>query len=405
MGIAINIGTDPLYVKYGAPDLQTLLTTNIYLPYHNNIPFKLTWDGDTTTDNITNKRMEAKLYYGASNTLLGTIVKQSVLVTGVPTYKFDFSEMLKTVLSPEIFTNITSDQINTGNRNLAETFYAVFTPIYIDIKGVERRDDSTTSSTYVIASSIFNYPDTVRTTITSASEYNLSSETSQFLTNIPSIRKIKTNETDQVSFLKRDANTAIVLHWNKYDLGGNVTSGSQTSVDCSTLKYGTFTVSDATVNCLLNGIANISKLEIWLQVSSTIVSEKITYIIDKNCGNDVRLWWRNIYGAIDKYTFTASNRQDFIIEDKQSYIDVNNRGKLLSSNAKQQFTVISDFVEYEPLWVRDLMASTHVYYEYGKDNLLPIEVITKEHIVNDVDNMIQVEITFTLADKFITHNG
>lgn len=407
MAIATNIGTDPLYKKYGSPDVPAPLFF-IYLPYMNNIPFTATWAGDTTTDPIANQRMEAKVYFGADNTLLGTIVKTSVLVGSTKTYNFDFSEMLKTVFESEIYINISSDQINTGQRKLVNTFYAVFTPIYIDIKGVERRDDSTTSNTYTIANTIFNYEDGNKKIIDLASDYHCINSTKKVLTSVPRIRKIKKGETDQVAFIRiADGNPTanVVLHFIRYDLGGNPTAGSKTAVNIHDSRYGIFTVSDANDNCLLFSFDSLSKVEVWLQIGSTIISEKITYIMDKNCGNDVRLWWRNVYGGMDKFTFTQSKKRSFMIEDKQTFINSSNQTKLISSEANEVIRAWSNIEVEDMNWLKDLMASTDVYYEFGKDNLIPIEILNTEEVISDDDGLLSVEIAFKPANKYITHNG
>ena len=151
-------GSDPLYKKYAAPIRvdQTgnsafgLNILSTYLP----IVYDVTWAGDNTTDPISKKRMKAEVYYGSTPVLLGTQIKTSIDVSGTLTYRFNFAEMLKTVFNSEIYNNITSDQINTGNENIVMPFYVVYIPMYIDILGVEREDDSFTDNTAYCTSAI-----------------------------------------------------------------------------------------------------------------------------------------------------------------------------------------------------------------------------------------------------------
>lgn len=245
---------DPVFTAKGAPVIATqpqsitTLSTDILSAYEP-IVFDLTWTGSSDTT-LTNVRMEAELYYGSTPVLLGTQYKKSIDVSGTTTYRFDFSDMLKTVLNPEFWNNVTTDIIQSGNENIVVPFYIDFVAKYNDAQGVEREDTTLTSGTYYAANTIAPLEDTQKF-FNSLSIYNATHSSSKFLTKAPNNKTINENESEQLSFIYTGSNT-LELNYELYDVNGS-SLGAQTKalVDCTTENNGTLTINSIGLNTLL----------------------------------------------------------------------------------------------------------------------------------------------------------
>ena len=415
--MAYSGGNDPLYKKYAAPvvvdqtgnSTYSLNILSTYLP----IVYDVTWAGDLTTDPIAKKRMKAEVYYGSTPTLLGTQIKTSILVGGVNTYRFNVAEMLKTTLNSEIYNNITSDQINTGNDNIVMPYYIVYTPMYIDILGVEREDDSLTDSTAyctsaikqnLVSSKIFSNSDTYVTRDSFGS-------TKKFLTNAPNNKKIRANETEQLTFFNLSFTDTIELNYTVYNLAGTPTNYTKSLVDCTAYKYGTLTISDSTASCLLNGITNISKLDVWLENNSGVVlSEKRTYIIDTKCSDGYRLVWVNEFGATDKYTFDAHKSRNFKVEEREVYKtpiqnepSISDRSlKVLGTKGGYSYSCTSKFIGDDLDWFTELLTTNECYWEKEANVLVPIIITSSDQVIEDNTGLINVTIDFKTSQEHIT---
>jgi len=414
--MAYSGGNDPLYKKYAAPVVvdqtgnatYSLNILSTYLP----IVYDVTWAGDLTTDPISKKRMKAEVYYGSTPVLLGTQIKTSINVGGTLTYRFNFAEMLKTVFNSEIYNNITSDQINTGNENIVMPYYVVYTPMYIDILGVEREDDSLTDSTAYCTSAIIQNLQSFKQ-FNNTTEYvtrNSSGSTKKFLTNAPNNKKIRSNETEQLSFFNLSPSDTIELNYTTYDLNGTPSNFTKSVVDCTTSKYGTLTISDVNSNCLLDGISAISKIDVWLKNNGgTQLSEKRTYIIDTKCSNGYRLVWVNQYGATDKYTFDAHKSRKFNVNDREVYKtaiqdepSISDRSiKILGTKGDYSYSCTSKFIGDDLEWFTELLTTNQCYWEKEQNVLIPVIITSSEQVIED-DGLINVTIDFKLSQEHIT---
>ena len=414
--MAYSGGNDPLFKKYAAPIRvdqtgNSALGLNIlstYLP----IVYDVTWAGDTTTDPISKKRMKAEVYYGSTPVLLGTQIKTSIDVSGTLTYRFNFAEMLKTVFNSEIYNNITSDQINTGNENIVMTFYVVYTPMYIDILGVEREDDSLTDSTAYCTSAIIQSLQSFKqfNNNTNYVTRDSSGSTKKFLTNAPNNKKIRANETEQLSFFNLSTTDTIELNYTTYDLSGTPTNYTKSVVDCRTSKYGTLTISDVNSNCLLDGITAISKIDVWLKDNGgTQLSEKRTYIIDTKCSDGYRLVWVNQYGGTDKYTFDAHKSRSFNVTDREVYKtaiqdepSISDRSlKILGTKGDYSYSCTSKFIGDDLEWFTELLTTNECYWEKEQNVLIPVIITSSDQVIED-DGLINVTIDFKLSQEHIT---
>jgi hypothetical protein len=418
MAAPANIGFDPLYVKYGAPEIVNSVAglpsnyasfiMSAYLP----LWFDLTWLGDLSTDPISNKRMEAVVTYGDTDIVLGTQVKTAISVSGTLTYRFDFARMLQTVVTPEFFKNISSDQITTANRNIINKFKVTYTPLYIDIKGVERRDtslvDSTAYTTLALIDALEQYK-----VFFSGSQYVLSNSVAErkFLTLAPKTKKIKAGETEQLSFIYL-LNDGLELNYQIYRVNGDTPSYTKSLVNCFASKYGTLTISQG-VSSIIDFIDTIVKFDVWLENSTgTRISEKRTYVIDRSCGNDTRLAWANQFGAVDKYTFTAYKSKELKVTDRQFYStpmpllpDRSTRNeKVLSTQSEEIYTIYATIEHDDLQWFADLLVSEEVYWERS-GVFIPIIILSEQQKVTDSEDLILVTIQYRLSQGKMSRNG
>lgn len=412
---------DPIFTPYGAPTIavqpQNVTIPNEILSAYEPIVFELEWAGSTATD-ITNVRMEAELSYGdfvgGTDVVLGTIKKTSITVSGFTRWRFDFSDMLKTVLNPEFYNNITSDQITTNNRNIVESFEVSFTCKYNDNRGVERVDTTKVTSVYYVCNVIIPFDTGSKLFQDASNGYLTRNSTSKFLTKAANNKVIYANENEQLSFMTGYSKSNLELNYQTYDLNGSAnTAQTKALVDCAKTRYGTLTISDNGASTIIDDFANISKVDIWLKDNvGTQVTEKRTYLIKQNCASGYRLWWANSLGGVDKYTFNKYTNKTFEQEQRKTFQKpLPNSGTLTSDISKQTFatngnykyTAVSEFRSSDLEFFVDLINSTEVYYEHEPEQLLSVVITSTTQTVSDSDGMIQVIIEFELSQRPKTH--
>jgi hypothetical protein len=411
---------DPIFTIYGAPVIvaEPYSITDPdteFLSIYDPVVYDLTWPGDTMIfpgDGIGNIRMEAAVYYGSTPVLLGTQVKTSIDISGTITYRFNVSEMLKTVLSPEIFNPITSDTINTGNENIVVPYKIHFTVKFDDIS-TTRTDNTLISDTYYACNSIIQPDETNRIINKGTSAYIADSSTSKFLTKSANNQVISTNEDYQLSFITAEIDSA-KLQFQTYDLGGNANAETtRATVDTTNSKYGTLTISDNGASSILDGFATISKVDVWIENTSNVeITEKKTFIINQGCSNGYRLWWHNSLGGIDKYTFDQYTNKSYEQEERINYqkplgttiAPSNISMQTMATKGNIVYTAVSKF-ETDLNQFVDLLNSTEIYYQpdVSSSTLVAVTIISDSQAISDSDGLIQVTIEFMNSQAHKTH--
>jgi hypothetical protein len=425
---------DPVFTGYGAPVVtfepyNVTFDSSILYSAYEPVEFQLTWAGDSETT-ISNQIMYAEVYHGASATLLGTQRKTSVSIEGATKYRFNFSDMLKTVLAPEFYNYITSDQINSSAslEDLGRDFYVKFYVKYLDELNVERQDTTLTSSTYPIVNTIIGNDEKYRIISGSYFDWVLDSTTSTFLTNAPANKQIQEGEDEQLMFYYTGA-LQLELNYQTYDLGGNANSAQTKSLVTIVNNYGTITISDNGASTLIDDFANISKIDVWIEESDgNQISEKRTYVMNHTCTEGFRLWWMNSYGAIDKYTFDAHTNTSYMVHNRNTFqkpLEVGlgaltvadqktmlaqKESSVLLNSGSEVYSCTSTFQAGDMDFFKDLLKSQDVRYQPSttsatSTNLFPVMVKSMEQVLTDTDGLIQVNIEFVTSKKDKNHIG
>jgi len=412
-----GIGYDPLYTQYGAPVLldrtgnssPSLNLLSAYSP----IVFDVSYAGDAI-DIISKQRVHAELFYGSTPVSLGTQVKTNIDVSGTLTYRFNFAEMLKTVFNSEFYNNISSDQINTGNENIVVPFYIVFTPYFESAGGWTREDISLTSLTFYATNAILP-DDNSNRQFNYYQNRTLDDSASKFLTFAPTTKTLYVNETEQLSFFYLRPARTVELNYTTYNaIGGIVSSGTKSLVNCYTSKYGTLTISADGASSLLFGYSNLAKLEIYLKDDlGAVISETRTYNLSQSCSDGYRLAWQNSFGAVDKWTFTAHKNRTTNVGDRVIYntplgneATLSERSsKVLKTTGQTTYTATSHFLANELEMFEDLLYSVEVYWEKELNLMIPIIIISTTQTLEDNDGLIQVTVEFVLSQTKQTHIG
>lgn len=410
---------DPIYTTYGAPVVSTQpqgITTlaDDLLSAYEPIVFDVTWAGDSEPNHLVkNKRVRAKVYVGATPVLMGKPVKTSITVSATTVYRFNLSEIMQTMLSPEFYNNIGADTINTGNENLVVPFYIEFTALFRDQNNWDREDLTLTTGTYYATNGIIRETETNKVFDKGVSDYILGTTSSKFLTRSPNQLTIYPNEDYQLSFFTAEGDTHRIAY-EKFDRGGASLGVSTTAlVDCTTSKHGTLTVTD---NTLLDGVPTEtqSRVDVWIRNSSgTQISEKFRFDVNYNCSSSYRLWWHNSLGGIDKYTFRAYNNETY---EQTQRINIDSplnttvsttdfQTITIATSGKKMFKAVTEILTEGLEMFVDLINSTEVYLQKDTSSsaLLPVNILNTSQTVEDSDGLIQVEVEFELSQTHKTH--
>jgi len=396
--------------------------TNYYNSPYDPIIYECTWGGSTTTDPITNVRMQAVVTYGDDGATLGTQTKQSISVSGTETFRFNFAEMLKTVLSYEFYNNISSDQINApataGDNRINNTFIVTFTPKYTDVNGDNQDDTTVAASVRYVSNVIIPRDDTTRV-LNASSQWLAQSSTSKFLTHSPQNKIIREGEDEQLSFI-HDTGNQVEYNYQTYDLGGNANAAQTKALVTTDWRYGTLTISDNGASTVIDDFANISKIDVWIEDSTgTQLTEKKTYLIKQGCEKGYRLWWGNSLGGYDKYTFRDYYNSTYVVDNRLDYTKPKDSTPTLEERSKttlgidgnQHFKASSGFISNEWMdFMKDLMNSTELYYQpYTSTGFTteihPVVITSKEMVLEDSEGMIKMDIDFSYSEKEKTMIG
>jgi len=418
---------DPQFPTLGNPSLGApVIASTPYgvttpseevLSAYDPIEFNCTWAGSDNTT-ISNIRMKAVLKSGAVPTLttLGTQTKQSIDVSGTTTYRFNFADMLKTVLSPEYYNNITSDQINSAEEleSICVRFQIDFSVLFVDKDGYEREDEVLNSGLYYVSNAILQHDESIRI-LDTTNDYVLSDSSSKFLTKAPQNKVIYSGEDEQLSF-HYVGSTSLDLHYQTYDLDGNANSDNAKTSKLITNKYGTFTISDNGASTIIDDFANISKVDVWIEESTGAqISEKRTFLCKQSCATGYRLWWHNSLGGIDKYTFNNKTNKTYNVSKRTNYrkpLDntptTGERARgTMSVQGDSIFTATTSFLAGDLDMFVDLLNSTEVLFQpdVTSATLVPVVIMSTEQAEEDSDGLINMTIEFMPSQSHKTHIG
>jgi len=398
---------------FGAPVITrtpVAVPADAVISAYDPIVFEVSWAGDTTAEPITAKRVKAEVFFTSSDTSLGTMKKESILISGNPRYRFNVADMLKTVLEFEFINNISTDVITSGNDKLATEFKLTFTPEYIDSSGVSQTDTSTTSLTYFVGNGIIAPSDSIRS-FNASKVLTLTNTISEFLTFAPQNVILRTGEDFQLSFFYLGA-LQLEINFQTFDLGGNANAEQTVALKTITNKEGTFTISDNGAGTIIDDFTNISKVDVWIEESDgTQISQKKRFIISQECVDGFRLWWSNSLGGVDKFTFDIANNQTFNVRDRINYQqpldDTPTREEFgvttLKVTGNDVYTATTRIQAGLLTWFRDLLTSTQAFYQTGPTTIHPINIRTKVVPLDDDDNLIQIDIEFEFSRATKTH--
>jgi hypothetical protein len=398
---------EPAPVITTPPTANTLNILSAYEP----IIFDLTWATDSKPW-IVGKYITCDVYYGATPVLLGIQQKTAINVNGNLVYRFDLSEMLKTILNAQFFKDISTDQINTGQEKILNRFYCDFRGNYVSqLRDRAERTALVRSSTYYVSNFIIQHDQAAKVLLPSVSSYIIGGVNQRFLTKSPDNKPLQKFETEQLSFFYNGTNS-LQIGVQTYQLNGTPNSEAYKSAVTVTNRNGTITLSPSDLTSTFD---NISKIDVWLRDSVTLnrLTRKQTFVMDR-CTQGLRLVWLNQFGGVDKFTFKNYQLIETMVSDRVRYtkplkavsIPEDFRGKELSRKAVKRYRAVSDILTDDYLdLIEDLILSSEVYLEENTNIWKPVLVNTNSQIIRVSEGLIQCEIDFELSAQIKTHIG
>ena len=143
--------------------------------------------------------------------------------------------------------------------------------------------------------------------------------------------------------------------------------------------------------------------------SANQLTKKIRFVKIRKCLDGKKLYWRNLRGGIDSYTFgmdstTLLDPKKRIYErDKGLSFNVKDAGgTVLSSKPNTLVSISSEFVtNSQAAWIAVVNSSSNVWVKEGND-LIPIVMREFDMETNSKD-LIRYKIRYTLANKLIVN--
>lgn len=371
-----------------------------YLP----IIFELT----RPLSNLENVFVQAEVQWGTANTAIATIKKEEITVSGTDLFRFEIGNLLQTVLESELLSMGSSTTIQTGNESVAAKFKVLFTQIYIDDFGTRIVQSQALSGDYWVGNSTVQFTDSNQ----DLTEHIMTGTGNTFLTNIPNESLLFSNDVVQLSFYVPNDSDSYAMYYEEYNIAGaaqGTTTTASTTVDN---RYGILPINSAKV---LGNFANMSKVDVWLQNTTTAarVSEKKTFVMNHGGCSGVRIMWLNSLGGIDQYTFQNDKRVghtfDSVIMKKPLSLDYDrvSRGmKTIGTSSVDSWYVSSEFLTEEYiLWLNEILTSPEVWHLVSINVRTSIVTTNKKMISVDKFELSNFELTFDVARSRITHIG
>lgn len=331
-------------------------------------------------------------------TLIGTKRQDSILnSSGDPIFRMNCAGHVGSALSPDLIDGAPAN-IQTPALNSCKLFAVRFTEEFDDNNGQLQDHDVTYSPTFYSARAVWQHKATDQSLI----DYYTPGVTMKFLTNAPMTKCIRPGEEEQLHFLANGAlNCRATIQ--KYDLGGSALSlVNLTAVDIKDDK-GIIPINSNVFN------SSISKFVVWLTNSSgTQLSEKRTYIVDKNqYQNAKRFHFENTLGGCDAYTFTGkltTSSQSISTTFKKTLpLQFSNRDRgtsdLANSNAIAYDLFSALLSRAEGLWLNELIISVSVFMKnVGETVFTPVNILggtSVTNVLDDSDIPPQMQITYS----------
>lgn len=306
-------------------------------------------------------------------TQTGIKYMNAISVNGSDIFRFTFSGMLQSVLSSNLDTTYPAAVINDV-PNCIKAFVVLFTEVY-DIADGTSAEHSTILSTFKYALNITLQHQEAQT----LTAFTLGSSSRKFLTDSPSIQKIRAGEETQLSFIGVAA-TTYKIAYQKYDLAGTAAAVAYSSNFTLVDDYGIVSVNG---NNYLSSI--ISKVDIWIvNTSNTQMSEKKTFVIETKCAPYYnRFYFFNKRGGYDAFTFTGPtkikrnrNKTSFTKTRPVDFL-ITDRGQTsLSTSINQVFETLSRMLTNdESIWLQQLLDSNMVFIQETEASASYIPVV------------------------------
>lgn len=329
-------------------------------------------------------------------TLIGSKIQQAIVVGGVDTFRFDFANLLQSIVQFDLIP-IGGSAITTPNRGSLKPYVIQFIEQYDDVDGFIQDQDELIGT--LGAKEIVNIT-LQHTEVQSLTKYTQDNISKEFLTTMPVDRElVGRGEHVTLAFLTNEVSLKTELR--EFDEAGGltITIGSVTPIveNRGIIMIDVSTMLTTTVRFTMR----------LLTPANLVVSSTIQWFIDERCYPDPkRIWWLNRAGDFDQYTFTG-NKNESSVNESTSYgrliqqgFSVQDRGTTtLGVKSEDRTTVFSDFITEEQWdWLRHLYSSIEIYEQVGTE-LRPITLTTRSQRGPRGDELIKVRLSYVPANE------
>jgi hypothetical protein len=398
--MALTIDT----VKNGDKTLG-LMDNKTMSPYLQCI-FELT-DTSYPSDGVVTALLE---YYDGSDWISVTTLKKTVItVNGSQLYRFDFSNVLQTIVGKDIVDEGGSSALVTSGSAFMNEFRITFTLSYTNNVGDWVSDAPvTTGNSYYVSNAIIQ-PDAASQNMDNY--VMLDNSTTKFLTNIPQNQDIHIDEEYQLSFITANGVQTYEVRYEGFDSSG--ISLGVNNVGASTVPnlYGIAVINSTTI--LTTSMATI---DVWIYNVSEAAqaSEKITFTVNQNpCTDSTRVVWLNELGGVDRFTFKGYKREIESVKrsNYRKYLSVdytrNDRGNSTygSVNSNNIILASQSITEDVSRWLHEMLRSTDVSVYVSSGVRLPIIVNNESTTMFDTNSVNQFVLDYEYARRDMSHVG
>lgn len=336
---------------------------------------------------------------------LGDIVaskaQQPIDVSGTILFRFDASNFLRAVLTPDLVSSIGANIVTPNTGTIVK--YAVrFTEQYDDRDGLLDDADSLVSVFKQAVRATLQHEETQTLTA-----YILGSSSKKFLTNAPLVKKIRVGEEEQLSFITDTgvaASETYHIRYQQYDLSGAALAAASLSGIIIVDNRGIAPVNSNIIS------SSISKVDVWIVDGSNVqLSEKRTFVIDKrNYSQAIRVHFENNKGGWDAYTFTNGYKR-FNENSKTSFnrvlpnsFTVKDRGQTtLGVSVEQPYEISTELLsKAEGLWLEELLNATNAFIKnVGDTEFIPINILNSSDKVEDDLEPVQIRLVYKKSNS------
>lgn len=324
-------------------------------------------------------------------------------VSGTDTYRFNFSNIFKSIISYDLLPIATTNITDVTNG--IKTYGVAISEYHNDKDGllVESPDTSFYDKEYT--NNIFQYADTLDC---DDFKTNASTNDGKFLTNAPSSLTIKSDESFQLSIYSPDT-TDLKVAYVTYDLNGSAASVAYLALVNTTSNKVAFPINSNILS------TSISKVDVWLVRDSDNVqlTNKQTFVLDTKCSpNAKRIFWQNEKGGFDAFTFTNNYEVDQKTKGS-SYVkpldygySIGDRGSSIIQNKVQdKFSISTNPLKRATRdWLKEIRQSDEVYV-VENNQFIPIIITGGLDRIHDDISLISMDIEYVYANETKTQLG